>query len=152
MVTHSDPEELDRNWAELLQEVRVAQTGVQILTAFLLTVPFAPGFERLGTHDRRVFAAILVCALLSTLLLMAPVALHRQLFHQRRRVWLVDTAHRLAQVGLSLLVVAYVGAAWLVLDLILSPAVAAAAAIFLSVVAVGTWLVLPAWERRHGDP
>ncbi len=145
-----DDERVDRNWNELLQELRVAQTGVQILTAFLLTVPFAPGFERLDGVDRGVFAAVLTCALLSTILLTTPVALHRQLFHRGRRRWLVAAAHRSAQVGLALLVVANVGAAWLVLGLLVPTTVAGVISALLATVALGLWVVLP-WRmrRRH---
>ena len=150
MTDRRTPAQLDRNWGELLQELRVVQTGVQILTAFLLTVPFAPGFDRLGATERDVFAVVLVCALMSTLLLMAPVALHRQLFHRGRRPWLVDTAHRLAQAGLALLAVANVGAAWLVLGLVTTARVAALAAALLGATALLLWVLLPAWERWRG--
>ncbi|KQY55793.1 hypothetical protein ASD11_14915 [Aeromicrobium sp. Root495] len=139
---------IDRNWTELLQELRVAQTGVQILSAFLLTVPFAPGFEELDDHHRAVFAVVLWSALTSVLLLMTPVALHRQLFRRGERAFLVNAAHQLARVGLVLMAVAYVGAAWTVLDVVLSLAVAWTVAGLLALTALGLWVGLPLWVRH----
>ena len=76
---------LTRNWNELLQELRVTQTGVQILTGFLLTVPFSNRFEDLTAFQRDVYLAVLAGSVLTTGLVVAPVAMHRVLFRQRRR-------------------------------------------------------------------
>ena len=86
-------ERLDRNWDELLQELRVTQTGVQILTAFLLTVPFTNGFSQLDGFQRDCYLVVLCGSVLTTALLMAPVAYHRVLFRQRQRPWRGQTGH-----------------------------------------------------------
>ncbi|TSD63142.1 DUF6328 family protein [Aeromicrobium piscarium] len=139
---------LDRNWNELLQELRVAQTGVQILTAFLLTVPFSAAFETL-THERRiVYVGVLVSAMTSMLLLMTPVALHRRLFHRGERPWLVAAANRLSLVGLGLLAVANVGAAWLVVDVVLGTAEAFVVAGLMGLLALVLWWAMPMLTRR----
>lgn len=142
-------ERINRNWIELLQELRVAQTGVQILSAFLLTVPFTPGFARLDDAHRHVFAVVLWSALTSVLLLMTPVALHRQLFRHGERAFLVGAAHQLARVGLLLMAVAYVGAAWTVLEVVLPQAVAWAVSGMLALTAGGLWIALPLWVRHR---
>ena len=96
-ATKPRDERLDRNWQEILQELRVAQTGVQILTGFLLTIPFTPRFESLPESRQVTYTVVLCGAVISTLLLMTPVALHRALFHRGARPWLVETADRFAR-------------------------------------------------------
>ncbi|WP_456698587.1 DUF6328 family protein [Aeromicrobium sp. P5_D10] len=138
---------IDRNWQELLQELRVAQTGIQILTGFLLTIPFTPRFEELSEARHAVYGSVLCCAVVATLLLMTPVALHRALFHQGARPWLVEMADRLARWGLAAQIVAISGAVWLILDLIgpwwIASIVVAALALFV----VSVWVVLPLRAR-----
>ena len=96
-------ETLTRNWDELLQEIRVTQTGVQILTGFLLTVPFSNRFADLTTFQRNVYLAVLAGSVLTTGLVVAPVAMHRVLFRQRRRELLVESGNRFAMAGLAML-------------------------------------------------
>src|SRR5689334_12186764 len=79
----------DRNWVELLQELRVMQTGVQILTGFLLTVPFQARFETLTSFQRGYYLVLMVLAALTTGLAVAPVALHRALFRRHVKARLV---------------------------------------------------------------
>ena len=80
----TEAERLDRNWSSLLQELRVAQTGVQLLTGFLLTLPFQQRFTQLDTTMRTIYLVTVACSLASTLLLVAPVAMHRVLFRKHR--------------------------------------------------------------------
>ncbi|OFJ55814.1 DUF6328 family protein [Mycolicibacterium grossiae] len=140
-------EKLDRNWASLLQELRVVQTGVQLLTGFLLTLPFQPRFDTLDPDVRYVFLGTVSCSVIATVLLIAPVGLHRVLFRRHRLVTLVEAAHRLAYAGLLLLGAALVGTTVVVFDAVVGhrPAVVAGA------VAVGAfaglWIVLPVWMR-----
>ena len=96
-------ETLTRNWDELLQEIRVTQTGVQILTGFLLTVPFSNRFDDLTAFQKDVYLAVLAGSVLTTGLVVAPVAMHRVLFRQRRRELLVEWGNRFAMSGLALL-------------------------------------------------
>ena len=85
-------ERLARNFNELLQELRVTQTGVQILTGFLLTVPFTQRFTSLDAVQTHGYLAVLVGAVLATGFIIAPVALHRTLFRQGEKEWLVNAA------------------------------------------------------------
>ena len=120
---NSDPEEsqherLQRNWAELLQELRVTQTGIQLLAGFLLTLPFAARFTTLDATQEAVYLAIVLDAFAATGLLVAPVALHRGVFRKQHKEWLVVVAHHLARGGLALMSLAFAGAVWLVYDVV----------------------------------
>lgn len=141
----TEDEKADRRYDELLQELRVAQTGVQILTAFLLTLPFQPTFKDLPDSRTYVYVAVLLSAMMSMLMLLTPVALHRALFHRGVRPWLVESANLFSRGGLVLLVAANVGAVWLVLDVVLGVTAASIAASLLAGFATIGWLVLPAW-------
>jgi len=111
---------LARNFSELLQELRVTQTGVQILTGFLLTVPFTQRFPTLDLVQKYGYLAVLVGAVLATGFIIAPVALHRTLFRQGEKAWLVDAADWCARVGLLLLAMTMSGVVWLVFDVVVS--------------------------------
>src|ERR1700751_6375920 len=89
-------ERLDRNWNSLLQELRVVQTGVQLLTGFLLTLPFQQRFDVLGEHMRMVYLATVGFSVSAVVLLVAPVAMPRLLFRRHRLQVLVSAAHRCA--------------------------------------------------------
>jgi hypothetical protein len=102
-------ERLDRNWNSLLQELRVVQTGVQLLTGFLLTLPFQQRFDVLGPHMRIVYLATVGLSVSATVLLIAPVSIHRLLFRRHRIQVLVSAAHRCAYAGLALLGMALTG-------------------------------------------
>jgi hypothetical protein len=141
-------ERMDRNWNELLQELRVAQTGVQILTAFLLTLPFQPAFKSLSDSRTYVYVGVLLAAMTSMLMLLTPVALHRAVFRRGLKPWLVQTANLITRAGLVLLVTANVGAVWLVMDAVVGIAGASAAAgVLAGMVTIG-WLVVPAWVLK----
>ena len=138
-------ETLDRNWDELLQELRVTQTGVQILTAFLLTVPFTNGFPQLDGFQRDCYLVVLCGSVLTTALLVAPVAYHRVLFRQRERRWLVDASNVTARVGLGTLAATMAGVVFLVFDVVTTrPAASAAFAVSLLLFLV-LWLGAPAY-------
>jgi hypothetical protein len=141
---------LDRNWQELLQELRVAQTGVQILTGFLLTLPFTPRFESLAESRHAVYAGVLCSAVVATFLLMTPVALHRALFHRHARPWLVEAAHHSSQWGLGTLALANIGAVWLILDVVATTWIAWLVAALITVFVVLAWVVVPARELKAG--
>lgn len=107
----STEERLDRNWADILQELRVMQTGAQILTAFLITLPFQAGFSELNDFQRDFYLALLVFSVLLSALILTPVAVHRHLFGQRVKVTTVHHGHRvvkLALLGIGLLISACV--------------------------------------------
>jgi hypothetical protein len=102
--------------AELLGELRVALPGVQILFAFLLTVPFAQGFTRVTSFQKDLFFAALLCTALSTACLIAPTATHRLRFHQRDRAYVIKSANSLLIAGLVFLALAILGAVALITD------------------------------------
>lgn len=136
-------EKLDRNWNEILQELRVTQTGIQILTGFLLTVPFQSRFTEL-THDQRVlYLVLVVLAAVTTGLMVAPVSLHRWLFRKHAKSTLVAGADRLMRIALVFLALVVAGVVLLVFDVVVArgPAVVAAGSILTFL--VGAWFVLP---------
>ena len=107
----------DRQMIELLNELRVALPGVQILFAFLLTVPFSMRFTDLTLFQRDVYYVTLIGTVLSTACLIAPTAAHRMRFHQSERAWIVESAHQLTIAGLVFLMIALSGAVLLVTDI-----------------------------------
>jgi hypothetical protein len=110
---------LDRNFVELLQEVRVAQVGVQAMLAFLLAVAFTPRFEVLTVLQRDSYVTSLVLGAGATALLIAPAAFHRMVFRRRLKRELVHTCSRLALVGLVLMMLSISTAMLLILDVVL---------------------------------
>jgi thiosulfate reductase cytochrome b subunit len=114
----SESERLTRNLNELLQELRVTQTGVQILTGFLLTLPFTDRFRTLDAVQRGAYLGILCGSVIATGLIIAPVAFHRMLFRHGQRPWLVEAANHAARAGLLFLALTTSGMVWLVFDLV----------------------------------
>ena len=102
--------------AELLQELRVALPGVQILFAFLLTVPFAQGFQRVTSFQKNLFFATLLCTAISTACLIAPTATHRLRFHKRDRKYVIESANSFLIAGLGFLALAITLAVALITD------------------------------------
>jgi hypothetical protein len=139
----SPTQRLDRNWSDLLQELRVVQTGVQFLTGFLLTLPFQQRFTVLGAHSQDVYLATVAAAVSATAALVAPVSIHRLLFRRHARLSLVTIAHRCALVGLAMLGLAVCGVVNVITALVVD---ARAAYIASAITAVGYllgWVVLP---------
>jgi len=138
---------LDRNWAELLQELRVLQTGVQLLTGFLLTLPFQIRFATLDGFDRTVYLLTVALSVTATGLLIAPVALHRGLFRRHARHVMIAVAHRLAMAGLTVLGMAILGVVLLVFDVVAGRVVGLVAAAAIATILAVLWVVLPAYIR-----
>ncbi|MGY2744311.1 DUF6328 family protein [Arthrobacter sp. UYCu723] len=109
-------EKMDRNWMELLQELRVLQTGVQILAGFLLTLPFQSRFETLDDVQITLYLANVALAALTTALILLPVSVHRRLFRLRLKATLVSSADRIAKVALAGVALLSVGTSALVFD------------------------------------
>lgn len=149
MTSHDD--RVERNWNELLQELRVTQTGIQILTGFLLTLPFTPRFQDLDAEQRLIYLITIVGSVATTGMIVAPVAFHRLLFHRQQRPWLVEAAHAMAKGGLLLLAVTTSGVILLVFDIVVSRAAAycAATATLAGLLAVWAGIPLAAHGRRH---
>ena len=126
MAKHSDTanqsadsdEELHRKWNELLQEMRVMQTGAQILAAFLVVLPFQSRFDTLEAPDERFYLVLLVASALVILLLVTPVAVHRHFFGQQLKATTVHLGHnisRIVVVGVGVLVA---GCVWFVVQVL----------------------------------
>lgn len=109
-------EQLDRNWAELLQELRVLQTGVQILAGFLLTLPFQDRFKDLDDLQVALYLVNVVIATLTTAFILLPVSVHRRLFRQRLKETLVSSADTITKIALAGVGMLSVGTAALVFD------------------------------------
>jgi hypothetical protein len=144
----TDQERADRNFSDLLQEVRVAQTGVQILFAFLLTLPFSTRFGETTAADRAVYVVTLLASAAASALLLAPVSYHRLVFRQNRKAELVRTASVLAEAGTVCLLVAIVGAVFVVMDVVIGTAAGIAAAVVVGLFCGLLWYVLPMRHRR----
>jgi hypothetical protein len=144
----SSGERLDRHWNELLQELRLMQTGTQILFAFLLGIAFQNQFHTADAFTHDIYACTLVCAALAVALFLAPVALHRGLYQQGLRDRLVPIAHRLAHVGMAFLVLSICGGVLIALDVVMPRAGAVAVVAGVLVWFVALWLVIPAYVRR----
>ncbi|AIY19733.2 sodium:proton antiporter [Pimelobacter simplex] len=143
------PQQITRNLNELLQELRVMQTGVQILTGFLLTVPFTERFSSLTELQQRLYLGILVTAVLTTLVIVAPVCYHRLLFRQGQRDWIVRAAHRCALAGLTGLAIVSAAVVLLVFDVVLGLAAALIAAAAVALAFIVMWAVVPLSGRGH---
>lgn len=145
-------ERINRELIELLNELRVALPGVQVLFAFLLTVPFAQGFMTTTSFQKNLFFAILSCTAISAAFLIAPSAWHRIQFRQEDKEHLLLTSNRLALVGLTFLALAMIGAVMLIADYVFSPTLTVVAAL-VAVALFGTlWAILPIVRRtRTGD-
>jgi hypothetical protein len=141
-------ERLDRNLAELMQEVRVAQTGVQVLFGFLLTVPFTVGFDGLTRVEQGIYFGTLLAAGAAAMLLIAPTAHHRILFRCGDKEHLVAVANRYAIAGLAAVGVAMVGAVLLISALVVGSIAAAVVATVAAVGCLWCWCVEPL-RRRH---
>lgn len=141
----------DRNFQELLQELRVTQTGVQILFAFLLTLAFTERFESLDAVQRGTYLVTLLLAVSATVMFTAPAALHRALFREGAKRTIVEVSSWLAHVGLAVLALSLTGSVLLVVDVVTgrlwAGIAAAAGALALS---AGLWNVLPRVLRRRG--
>ena len=147
----TETERLDRNWGDLLQELRVTQTGVQFLTGFLLTLPFQQRFTSLAHDEKVVYLVTVAASVLATGFLVFPVSLHRVLFRRHARAEMVRAAHRSALAGLTLLTVAVVGVVEVVFAVVVGPAAGWVAAAVAAVALVGLWAVLPL-SLRHRLP
>ncbi|WP_434970206.1 DUF6328 family protein [Microbacterium sp. bgisy207] len=143
-------ERADRNWNDVLQELRVLQTGTQILTGFLLAVAFQPAFDELTGAQRVFYLVLLVLAAFSAIIALAPVAMHRSLFRRLAKPDVVVFGHRALVGALATVGVLLVGVVALVFDVVLGfdPAWVAAAGLGAAVIIL--WLAVPAYLRsRH---
>ncbi|CAA9484981.1 MAG: hypothetical protein AVDCRST_MAG30-1034 [uncultured Solirubrobacteraceae bacterium] len=137
---------------ELLNELRVALPGVQILLGFMLTVPFTQRFGETTGFQRGVYLAILVCTASSTACLIAPASAHRLRFGKRDREYLIKTANALAIAGLAFLALAIVGVVLLVSDFVFGALTAVLATTLIGSLIAGLWFVRPLLRGRAHPP
>ena len=147
----TEAQRLDRNWSALLQELRVAQTGVQLLTGFLLILPFQARFAGLDDVMRVVYLVTVACSIGATVLLVAPVSMHRVLFRKHRLKTLVAISHRYAVIGILLLGTAMAGVTVIIFDSVAGRTGAwiAGGATLLALAAF--WYAMPLRDRGSSD-
>ncbi|HEX6447305.1 MAG TPA: DUF6328 family protein [Streptosporangiales bacterium] len=145
----SENEKLARNTAELLQELRVAQAGVQILFAFLLAVAFTNPFKDVTDFQRLVYGVTMMCTTGAIASFTAPAAWHRLLFRRGRRPQILRVGNVLALVGLALLAAALTGVVLLVFDVVFGHMLAGIATGFSALAFVLLWFLLPLPFRRN---
>ncbi len=144
----TESERLDRNWNEILQELRVTQTGTQILTGFLLTVAFQSRFTDLEEHQVTIYLALVATAAVTTALGLAPVSMHRQLFRQRAKDRVVKTANRILQLTLIGVALTLTGTVTLLFDVVAGLTAGLIAGGAMLVVLVTLWLAIPGLRGR----
>jgi hypothetical protein len=148
----TEAERDDRNLIELLQELRVAGLGVQVLFGFLLSIPFTARFVKLSHAQHGLYVAALLLAALATALLLAPVAYHRLVFRRHRKEQLVKDANVLAILGLAAVGLAVSAAVLLVVSFVARGATVVIIAVFVVCVFAVLWFVLPLARRRARFP
>jgi len=140
---------LDRNWSELLQELRVTQTGTQVFTGFLLTIPFQQRFTELSPVQLTIYLVLVGSSALATVLAIAPVSLHRALFRHGAKTRIVRTANGLLIAALGAVALTLTGTALLIFDVVVGhPGGIAAGAVTLVITSLA-WAGLPAVTRRR---
>jgi membrane-bound ClpP family serine protease len=147
-------ERMDRNWNEILQELRVTQTGTQIFTGFLLTIAFQARFSELTTFQVRVYLILVTAAVLTTALGLAPVNLHRGLFREGAKMIIVETAHVTMRITLIGVAVMLIGTVLLIFDLVLdrNAALIAASVTLLIVIVLGVLPVILRSKQSTRSP
>ncbi|HEX3911109.1 MAG TPA: DUF6328 family protein [Solirubrobacteraceae bacterium] len=143
---------LDRNLEEMTGELRVVVTGVQVLFAFLLIVPFNTGFVGVGPFERGVYFATLLCAALAAVCTLAPAAYHRLLFRADDKRHLVFLANRVSIAGLAFLALAMCGSVLLVTTKLFGAGVGAVTAALVAVPFALLWFVAPLYRRASREP
>jgi Family of unknown function (DUF6328) len=139
----TETEKLDRKWGDLLQELRVMQTGAQLTAGFLLTLPFQTEFASLDTYQKTLYLVLVVVAAVTTLLVMSAVAVHRRLSGEHVKERVVTTAHRLTMAVLTAIAVLVTGMVALIFDVVVDRTVALAFAGAVAGTAALLMVVLP---------
>jgi amino acid transporter len=150
--SESEEERADRNLQDLLQELRVALPGVQVLFAFLLTVPFTNRFEDLSDFQEKLYFAVLICVALATVFLVAPTAGHRILFRRQQKEFIVLLSNILALIGLLLLAVSMCGVIALISDFVFGETTAVLATTGMALAFLGFWFLGPLARRQSLPP
>jgi Family of unknown function (DUF6328) len=148
----SEEERADRNLSDLLQELRVALPGVQVLFAFLLTVPFTNRFDDLTRFQEKLYFGVLITVALATVLLVAPTIGHRILFRRQQKEYIVTISNNLALIGMAMLAVSMCGAIGLISDFIFGATTAIVSTAIMAAAFVGFWFTGPIIRRAKLPP
>ena len=143
----TEEERADRNLSDLLQELRVALPGVQVLFAFLLTVPFTNRFDDLTDFQQKLYFGVLIAVALATVLLVAPTIGHRILFRRQQKEFIVTLSNNLALIGMFLLAVSMCGAIALISDFIFGGTTAIISTAVMAAAFIGFWFAGPIIRR-----
>ena len=139
----SRDEQLDRNWDELLQELRITQTGLQLLSGFLLTLPFTQVFAGLDDTQQGLYLALVAVAAIAVGLNMTPIMLHRRVFGEHVKDRVVEVGHVVSQVVIGAVALLVTGTATLIFSVVLNWAAGLVTGLLLLVVLVALLVVLP---------
>ena len=142
----------DRQMSELLSELRIALPGVQILFAFLLTAPFAQGFQRITDTQKTLFYATLLATAASLICLIAPSATHRMRFHKSDRAFIVESANKFLIAGLAFMGTAIVLAIAMVTDFLYDHWIVWVAPLAIAGALAGVWFIRPSLRRESSGP
>lgn len=149
----TEAERADRNWNEVLQELRVLQTGTQILTGFLLALAFQPAFSELSAGQSAFYLVLVVLSALSAIVALAPVALHRALFRGRAKPIVVAYGHTALVTALVAVAALLTGVVGFVFDVVVGSGASWIAVASLAAVLLALWVVVPVVVRaRHYAP
>jgi len=142
-------ERSDRNWTEILPELRVIQTGTQILTGFLLTLAFQARFTELDQYQVTLYLALVSAAVLATALALSPVSLHRALFARKAKPQLVTASDRLLRATLVVVSLTIAGTAMLIFDVVAGRPAGVIAGALAAILAIALWLAMPALAKKY---
>jgi hypothetical protein len=145
----SRPQRLDRNTVELLNELRIAGTGIQVMFAFLLIVPFNTGWKQVDGFERTVYFVTLLVVAMSAFLLMAPPIHHRLLFRHGEKPFLIRVGNYMAISGMACLGLGFIGILVLVSDVVVGGAAPAIVGVLAAAVIAGLWFLLPLLRREE---
>lgn len=149
MAAETEKQRIDRELIELLNELRVALPGVQVLFAFLLTLPFTPGFEQITSADRRWYFVSVVLTALSSMFLIAPSAHHRLRFRSRAKEQLLKASSVYALIGLALLAAAMSTSLFLITDVVYDSSTASLTAGAIGAITAVFWFLVPFLYRSE---
>ncbi len=144
----TDDEQADRKFADILQELRVMQTGVQLTAGFLLTLPFQKRFAELDDVQLATYLALVLLAGVTTAVVLTPVAVHRRLSGQHVKHQVVKSAHRMARTALAFVATLVIGVIWFVFDLAVDRGAALAVTAAMAVVVVLLLVLVPLQAHR----
>jgi amino acid transporter len=147
----SNKERLDRELIEFLNEIRIVLPGVQVLFAFLLTLPFTGTFDRTDPQERFAYIVAFFSAAFAAVIMITPTAFHRLRFRLGDKEAILRASNRLFLAGITCLGVAMVAVVWLVSEIVFDERIASFIGIAAAIIVIALWYVLPLRRRFLGD-